>query len=244
VPMSRRRDSLPTLAPIGRDAGHPPPRTLAAMTVSDVSVDGVSHAEAGRWLSIQEAAHHLAISERTIYRRADRGQLRRQTLSDGRVEVWVPADAESGEAGIRHDVSPDTVGQERAVLLVDRVSAAVSRQLEALTVELAASRERIEALARENGVLSERSAALERELTAVRQVSDADRDRVAGLERVRDAAMAHAAELEARLEAAAERPPESQPDPFPAPIPPTPNVMPRRWEPRWRRWVRRVMLGA
>ena len=63
-----------------------------------------------------------------------------------------------------------------------------------LVAELAAYRERLEILARENGTLAER---------------------LAGLERVRDAAMAHAAELEARLEAAATRSPEPQPDPFP-----------------------------
>jgi chromosome segregation ATPase len=76
------------------------------------------------------------------------------------------------------DVSDDTVSQERAVLLVDRVSAAVTRQLEAMTVELAASRERIEALARENGTLAERVAGLERELSGVRQLSDDDRQRL------------------------------------------------------------------
>jgi hypothetical protein len=142
--------------------------------MSDVSPDSVSQAgqaEAGRWLSIQDAARQLSVSERTIYRRADRGQLQRRTLPDARVEVWVP-DAELTETS---DVSADTVNQERAVLLVDRVSLAVTRQLEALTVELAAGRERIEALARENGALAERSAGLERELMAVRQASDADR---------------------------------------------------------------------
>jgi len=80
-------------------------------------------------------------------------------------------------------------------------------------VRMLAQAERLETLARENGTLAER---------------------MAGLERVRDAAMAHARELEARLEAAATRPPE-----------PAPNALPRRRrrEPRWRRWVRRVVLG-
>ncbi len=105
-------------------------------------------------------------------------------------------------------------GQERAVLLVDRVSTAVTRQLEALTVELAASRERIEALARENG-------ALEREVALVRQVSDADQR---WLQAELDQARARIAELE--------RPPEPAPDPFSQPISPSPNAAP--W---WRRWV-------
>ena len=79
-------------------------------------------------------------------------------------------------------------------------------------VQVPAELGHVEELARENGTLAER---------------------LAGLERVRDAAMAHAAELEARLEAQAKPPePEPAPDPFPAPIPPTPNAAP--W---WRRWV-------
>ena len=60
-------------------------------------------------------------------------------------------------------------------------------------------------------------------------------ERLAGLERVRDAAMAHAAELEARL-SVPPAVPDPKPDPFPQPNPPSPNVRPRRREPRWRRW--------
>src|SRR4051794_29854909 len=104
----------------------------------------------GEWLTIQDAARHLSVSERTVYRRADRGQLRRRTLSDGRVEVFVPLT----DASTPDSHTSDNDSQERAVLLVDRVSVAVSRQLESLTVELAASRDRIEVLARENGTLS------------------------------------------------------------------------------------------
>jgi len=91
-----------------------------------------------------------------------------------------------------------------------------------LVAELAAYRERLEILARENGTLAER---------------------LAGLERVRDAAMAHAAALKARLEAAATRPPEPAPEPFPRPIPPMPNVGPRRRLPPWRRWLGALVLG-
>lgn len=174
----------------------PPLVDDGGMTMSDVSVDSVSHAEPGRWLTIQEAARHLSVSERTVYRRADRGLLQRRTHPDGRVEVWV-TDAPLTEVS---DVSPDTVSQERAVILVDRVSAAVSRQLESLTVEIAASRERVEVLARENGALTERLAGLQRELTAVRQMSDDDRQRLT-------------AERDAAREAlAAAHSPESPPD--------------------------------
>src|SRR3954469_961167 len=87
----------------------------------------------GTWLTIQDAARHLSVSERTVYRRADRGLLRRRTLPDGRVEVFVPLTAPSDVS----DAASDTDSHERAVLLVDRVSVAVSRQLESLTVELA-----------------------------------------------------------------------------------------------------------
>ena len=102
-----------------------------------------------------------------------------------------------------------------------RAMAAYTRSvLEPLVDALERSHARVAELERETGTLAER---------------------MAGLERVRDAAMAHAAELEERL-AAATRPPEPPADPFPAPIPPSPNVVPRRREPRWRRWVRQVVL--
>ena len=91
--------------------------------------------------------------------------------------------------------------------------------LEPLVAALERSHARVAELERENGALAER---------------------LAGLERVRDAAMKHIEELEA----AAARPPAPAPDPLPAPTPPTPNVARRRREPRWRRWVRQVVLGA
>ncbi len=90
-----------------------------------------------------------------------------------------------------------------------------------LVAELAAARlglltqaDRIAELARENGTLAER---------------------LAGLERVMDAAVAHAAELEARL-SVPPAVPDPKRDPFPQPNPPSPNVRPRRRESRWRRW--------
>jgi hypothetical protein len=184
----------------------------------------------GEWLTIQDAARQLSVSERTVYRRADRGQLRRRTLPDGRVEVFVPLTAPTGVS----DAASDNDSQERAVLLVDRVSVAVSRQLESLTVELAASRNRIEVLARENGTLSERLVGVERELTGVRQLAVADSQR---LTMERDAALATVATLEAEnatmkappAPSASDPPMElaPQPDPFPVPLPPTPNE--RRW---------------
>jgi septal ring factor EnvC (AmiA/AmiB activator) len=149
----------------------------------------------GEWRSIQDAARHLSVSERTVYRRADRRQLRRRTLSDGRVEVFVPMTVPTDVSDIPSDID----SQERAVTLVDRVSAAVSRQLESLTVELSASRERIEALARENGTLSERLLGLQRELTDVRQMADIDRQRLTA---ERDALLTAQAKQEAQPELA------------------------------------------
>ena len=204
----------------------------------------------GEWLTIQDAARQLSVSERTVYRRADRGQLQRRTLTDGRVEVFVPLTVPTEVS----DAVSDTDSQERAVLLVDRVSAAVSRQLESLIVELAASRDRIEVLARENGTLSERLVGVERELTGVRQLADADCQRLTD---ERDAARADLAaaqatvtSLEAQnatltaLTSKQEPEPATEPappsEPFPAPLPPTPND--RRWWPG--QGPLRAVLGA
>jgi hypothetical protein len=218
--------------------------------MSDVSADSVSQpgqAEAGRWLSIQDAAHQLSVSERTIYRRADRGQLQRRTLPDARVEVWVP-DAELTAVS---DVSADAVSQERAVLLVDRVSQAVTRQLEALTVELAASRERIEVLARENGTLTERSVGLERELATVRQASDADRQRIQDLEaELREDRGCLTAELAAARATvdelrAAQAQQEAYQTAAAAGTPARASAsLPAPWWRRWRAWLAAGLLAA
>jgi hypothetical protein len=183
----------------------------------------------GEWRSIQDAARHLSVSERTVYRRADRGQLRRRTLPDGRVEVFVPATTPADTS----DATSDNDSHERAALLVDRVSVAVSRQLETLTIELTASRERIEALARENGTLGERLARVTEE---------------------RDTARAELAEL--RFALAAPRSPVEAPGapepPDPTPGPPTESAAPSTssgqargpWWKRWRAWLVAGLLGA
>ena len=72
---------------------------------------------------------------------------------------------------------------------------------------------------------------LEREIGALKE-------RMAGLERVRDAALAYIEDLEA----AAAQTPEPPTGPLPAPVPPRPSVMPRRQAPRWRRWVRLALF--
>jgi hypothetical protein len=96
----------------------------------------------------------------------------------------------------------------------------------------------VAALERSQGRVAE----LERENGGLVKENSVYAERLAGLERVRDAAVAHAQELEEKLAAAA-RPPEPAPNPFPQPMPPTPNVGHWRRETRWRRWVRQVVLG-
>lgn len=52
--------------------------------------DTVSQAPSGRWVSPNQAAAQLGISERTLFRRLASGKLRRRTLDDGRIEVCLP----------------------------------------------------------------------------------------------------------------------------------------------------------
>jgi hypothetical protein len=170
------------------------------VTVIDADVD--RQPDDGRWLTIQEAARHLSVSERTIFRRAERGQLRRRSRVDGHVEVWVPLTPDDGVSR----QSADADGQERALILVERVGEAVSRQVAPLVAELSAGRERIAELARENGRLQERVATLERELSAARQMADS----------------------------VMTAPKEPEPSPVPEPLPPQPNG--QASAPWWRRW--------
>ena len=115
--------------------------------MSAIIGEPVTASEPGAWLSIQDAAHHLSVSERTIYRKADQGKLRRRSRPDGRVEVFVPMTLPSDKS----DDSSDNGSQQGALLLVEHLTHALTRQAEAFNAELAASRQRIEDLARENG---------------------------------------------------------------------------------------------
>ncbi len=109
----------------------------------------------GAWLSIQDAARHLSVSKRTIYRKADQGKLRRRARQDGRVKVFVPMTPPSDKS----DESSDNGSQPSALLLVEHLTLALTRQAESFNAELTASRQRIEDLARENGRLSAELAA-------------------------------------------------------------------------------------
>lgn len=121
----------------------------------------------GEWVTIQQATRRLGISERAIRRRITRGDFLCRTHADGRREVFL----EDAESGTSSDATEHSVDPERAIHLVDRMSIAVTRQLDAMTIELAASRDRVESLARENGVLTERVAGLERELNTAREMA-------------------------------------------------------------------------
>lgn len=107
--------------------------------------------------------------------------------------VWIAAsDSPTDESDTSDDIAdPD----ERAVVLVERMSDAVGRQITGLLSALERSEERNRSLEREGGQKQERIEALERVVDTVRQMSDADRQLAGQLQAERDAALA-------RLEAA------------------------------------------
>jgi predicted DNA-binding transcriptional regulator AlpA len=43
----------------------------------------------GSWLTLREAAQRLALAEKSVYRRAQRGQLPSRKDASGRVIVWI-----------------------------------------------------------------------------------------------------------------------------------------------------------
>src|SRR4051812_46979287 len=76
--------------------------------VSDVSDDTEGQVEAGRWMTIPEAAFHFRKSTKTIERWANAGRLQRHPTARP-VEVWVTG--APGEGGAS-DMSDDTFGPE------------------------------------------------------------------------------------------------------------------------------------
>src|SRR5215210_8000686 len=107
------RVTLPTPAPPGARAGHAPRHRLADMTTDiDGQVVDPNEGAPGSWLPIATAAHALGVSERTIRRRIERGQLKRRAHQDGHVEVWVP---EAAPDGVSAEMA-DSDGQERALV--------------------------------------------------------------------------------------------------------------------------------
>src|SRR5215212_7239923 len=141
-----------------------------------IDSDGVGMA--GRWVTVAEAARHMACSQRTIWRRIEQNALRRRTREDRVVEVWVPfpepdnTEPDSQRHGVDFDVPTLTLQ------ITERVTEAVTRHTAPLLEQIAAERARVDALtdriegvARENGQLTERNAALARELDTVTALS-------------------------------------------------------------------------
>jgi len=197
-------------------------------------------------MSAAEAARLCGLSEKTVRRWIQAGKLRADkrdgaysvALSDvsalvggvsapASAHVSVPESvqeaahvsapgADTPEDDVRPSDQPST-----DIMRAEAMASYTRSVLEPLVAALERSQGRVSELERENGGLAKENGTLA--------------ERMAGLERVRDAAMAHAAELEARL-AVPPVVPEPVPDPFPVPNPPSPNVVPRRGVPRWRRW--------
>ncbi len=168
-------------------------------------MDGTAGTEhvPSRQATVAEAAAILGVSVVTIRRMIKRGELEAERVvrpQGSAYLVTLPPDAPSpSEDGTPTEQSAQDVSRTDGTP-VGLMAAWSEAFLAPLVAELAESRqtverqaERLVELARENGILTER---------------------LAGLERVRDAAVAHAQELEERL---AERPTEPAPDPEPAP---------------------------
>jgi len=215
-----------------------------------------------RYATVKEAAEFLGVSTETIRRMIRGGKLRAERvvrpqgtafvvlLDDA--PVVISQDAARDVTLGRHDATPSPTTSP-ALLAAEAWARGV---VEPLTRVIDDQRRDLEEKSERIGYLSAELEQVRARLAEVEAPAESERvvelarengtlaERLAGLERVRDAAVAHAADLEARLGVPpGVRDPRPAPDPFPAPIPPTPNVMGRRREPRWRRWVRRAVLG-
>jgi chromosome segregation ATPase len=197
----------------------------------DMSDDSEEHVNAGRWMTVPQAALHYRKSTKTIERWAEAGKLQRHTTAKP-VEVWVSGMA--GEAELS-DMSVDISGpEERAIALAERMSDTVGRQLSPILAALERTEERARTLERESGVLSERVAGLERELTTVRQSSDTEHQRLTAdleaariaLEELKVSQVATQAEAIGRLTAELEARAASQ----------APSSIVSVWSVAWRYW--------
>jgi len=209
--------------------------TFHPMEPSTVEGDGTFRSG----VTIDQAAAILNTSPSTVRRWVKEGKVRSERVTtpqghafrvhlDGHAPSVETSNGRrpSGESAPAVPPVMESATASMAAPSIERAEA-MTRYNEALlaplVAELAAARlglltqaDHIAELARENGTLAER---------------------LAGLERVMDAAVAHAAELEARLATSVPPAvPDPKPDPFPQPSPPSPNVGPRRRVPRWRRW--------
>lgn len=178
------------------DSHEPQPENGAPAAITDIPPDSDSQTLVGEWLGPPEAEQRLGISERTLYRRIASGRLKKRTLEDGRIEVWVSGPLtdtdrhehpdENGHWPVTGDQPPDSdrqVTSERALALMDRFNAALARQVEPLVRELADTRRQLVALAEQTGRLSERTEHLVQAQEQLLAERDQLRSRVQDLER-------------------------------------------------------------
>lgn len=108
-------------------------------------------AEAGAWLDVTQACAHLNITDRTLFRRVRRGEIKRQVLPGRRSEFWVPG-------ATRQETPSDTPQDEPGGILAPRdlIEAVLtaSRQEQTLLIEeLTRSRQQLTEQAEEIGRL-------------------------------------------------------------------------------------------
>ena len=181
-------------------------------------------------VTVEQAAAILGISASTVRRRIRDGALRAEEISRPQGVVWL-VDLPPGTAPVTSGVSEAPAAASTvatAPTTAESMIAYTRSLLEPLVAALERSQGRVSELERENGGLANANAVLA--------------ERLAAQKRLREAAMARAAELEALLAdhvPPAVHDPQPAPDPFPIPNPPTPNAEPSRWR-RW--WL--AIAGA
>jgi hypothetical protein len=143
--------------PDGQGA-EPEPEPLTA-TVAGSDADRQD--AAGEWLDSRSAMLRLGIAERTLHRRVARGELRKRSRADGRLEVWVPSVEHRRASDAVTDPDRQAEQAERALALVERVNLAVGQQVAPLLDLVERQQGTIREQAEELGRLRQRLADLE-----------------------------------------------------------------------------------
>jgi hypothetical protein len=112
-------------------------------------------AEAGAWLDTAQACAFLGITDRTLFRRVSRGEIKRQLLPGRRSEFWIPG-------GTRQETHPDMRQDEpdeslavmsQQLALLERQGEITALQIAPLMDELTRSRQQLTEQAEEIGRL-------------------------------------------------------------------------------------------